>query len=842
MYCEIHGEGSKWGNPWLTNINNLLKGLGCPKCSGLYKRTEDELEDELKLIPRAKGVSIGARVTPFKSNNTRYRFICETHGDSSEWGTPSIPSASQIKKQGCVKCYKCEGTYNPSCEEIISILKNKFADQGLQVLDWVDPKKTGVNEAIYVSCEIHGHGKDWERPWTPSYNILKSCSGCLKCHNSYRPTQREYLSMAQAAIDKKSHPHRLIVTGFTEETQNIHARLDIQCPLHGAVLTKKKHHHYLKRVLSIGAHCIDCEKGRSQSFFEEFQTKQKNNYHLPKKKNIVEKKPTKSLKDKVNTLFKRETNISFIRFDHHKITNSSLCYLNCKEHGDMWEFKNPHIPSVKRLLSTGASCPKCNGVYKETNKELTELANNVLEPHGCFVKNLVGGEYRERLVNLQCKIHGESNSWGKPWLPSLSYVLSEAINTDKSFCQKCNGQYVGGKEEVVEKIKEIAATRGLSFKDIVIENSNISTSVLHLHCEEHGKTWLWEKPWLPTVNHFTRNEVSGCPRCRGFRLPVSKRLEIANEIWAKKPWSVTGIDSSTNDSKADSKANFFATCEEHGDGWTWSTPWLPTLDSIREGKGCPKCSGRYRLSKKKLLKEVSKACKKRALIFHGTVGQFKRTETYLDIECPQHGRGVDMTPIWTPTYINFLKRNISCPLCLRNTRTIKNYLEAISNGEKEISRTLYYVEFIDKKGRFFYKVGVAKADTGVCGRFHKSELAKDQVSISRYTQVTIDNGVALLLEATILAKFKKERDYSRIHTLNVCGGGTECFSSNIIDRIDLRKVLDEALANKTLISSFELNENRKSLLFEHIRKHRQSIPKHFNAMLKWTTKKTLSSL
>ncbi|MBA6383831.1 hypothetical protein H4J45_17635, partial [Colwellia sp. BRX10-6] len=44
------------------------------------------------------------------------------------------------------------------------------------------------------------------------------------------------------------------------------------------------------------------------------------------------------------------------------------------------------------------------------------------------------------------------------------------------------------------------------------------------------------------------------------------------------------------------KTTLKISCNVHGAGWEWGTPWLPTIATLKRLGGCPKCKGNYRFS------------------------------------------------------------------------------------------------------------------------------------------------------------------------------------------------------------------------------------------------------
>jgi hypothetical protein len=78
-------------------------------------------------------------------------------------------------------------------------------------------------------------------------------------------------------------------------------------------------------------------------------------------------------------------------------------------------------------------------------------------------------------------------------------------------------------------------------------------------------------------------------------------------------------------------------CDIHGDGWGWDTPWVPTFDNLRGGKGCPKCKGRYKTPKNILLTRAMESSGKSGLEFQGLLGSYVGVRTRCKVSCNIHG-------------------------------------------------------------------------------------------------------------------------------------------------------------------------------------------------------------
>ena len=152
--CKIDGY------IWETTPNNLLKGYGCPKCSGNIKnKTTEYFINELKEINNNIEV-----LGEYKGSNKKIRVRCKI--DGYEWETtPSV----LLNNHGCPKC---SGKEKSNTERFKQEMKEINND--IEILGEYVNRKTKIK----CRCKIDGH--EWEA--TP--NNLLNGSGCPKCNTS----------------------------------------------------------------------------------------------------------------------------------------------------------------------------------------------------------------------------------------------------------------------------------------------------------------------------------------------------------------------------------------------------------------------------------------------------------------------------------------------------------------------------------------------------------------------------------------------------------------------------------------------------------------------------------
>lgn len=159
--CKIHGNGDRFGNPWSTTLVNLRLGKGCPKCSGVYKRSLDEWASTVE----DKSYKFLGLAGEFKGKHSRILVECPVHGRADEYSSPWIPRFEDIERgNGCPKC----GTvYRFSKDEYIK----KINETDYKFVEFVGKWKV-IHTKVNVLCSVHGEGKLFGTPWLPTINNL----------------------------------------------------------------------------------------------------------------------------------------------------------------------------------------------------------------------------------------------------------------------------------------------------------------------------------------------------------------------------------------------------------------------------------------------------------------------------------------------------------------------------------------------------------------------------------------------------------------------------------------------------------------------------------------------
>ena len=86
--CKEHGD-------FIKEANSHLRGIGCPKCSGVYRMSSIEFINKCSIIHNNK---YDYSLVEYKSMHKKIKIICKEHGDFLQ--TP----INHINLHGCKKC------------------------------------------------------------------------------------------------------------------------------------------------------------------------------------------------------------------------------------------------------------------------------------------------------------------------------------------------------------------------------------------------------------------------------------------------------------------------------------------------------------------------------------------------------------------------------------------------------------------------------------------------------------------------------------------------------------------------------------------------------------------
>jgi excinuclease UvrABC ATPase subunit len=172
LRCKV--DGHKWKPSYDSFIN---KKTNCPKCSGVYKPTQEEAENVINELC-AKMNYILLEPFIYKNGKTKLHLTCTK--DKYDW----FPIYGNFIG-GNANCSKCNNIYKPTqeeAEERVSINCNERNCLLLENFKYIG----AMNTILHLKCNVCNYDK-----WKPTYNsfINKKNCGCPKCGGTLKPTQ-----------------------------------------------------------------------------------------------------------------------------------------------------------------------------------------------------------------------------------------------------------------------------------------------------------------------------------------------------------------------------------------------------------------------------------------------------------------------------------------------------------------------------------------------------------------------------------------------------------------------------------------------------------------------------
>ena len=210
ILCKIHGEFPQ-------TPSNHLKGQKCSKCSGVYKRTQDDFINEATIIHKGK---YDYSLVQYTRTKNRVIIICNKHGNFLQ-----MPK-EHLRGVGCKKC-ATEFVHNNQRHDNEIFIKNAKIIHG----DTYDYSKTSYIDSkkdIIIICKIH---KEYtQRPNNHLYG-----AGCSKCSGVYRQSKEEFIQKAKELYGD-------LYDYSNSEYTNIDTNLIILCKIHGNFIKTPYHH------------------------------------------------------------------------------------------------------------------------------------------------------------------------------------------------------------------------------------------------------------------------------------------------------------------------------------------------------------------------------------------------------------------------------------------------------------------------------------------------------------------------------------------------------------------------------------------------------------------------
>lgn len=331
------------------------------------------------------------RVVRINGEGKRGRCVmeCRHHGQSSEWGTPWLPSVATIKRGA--NCPKCTSRYRRTEAELAKHAKDILPSSLnlRRILTF-----NGSKSVCEIECVEHGLGTQWDNPWTPTVAALTQRNGCPKCGKSYRRSEAE-----ATALLKQSLPSHLKCHGPYHDYANVRSPYIVECSTHGLGIQWGT--PWAPSLNDILNH-VNCPKCAGLYKSSEHEALIKINKETP-------------------------SHITITGFVGAYKGISTECAIHCAFHGLSTEWGSPWTPTIIRLRDVNG-CPKCSLRYSWTEKELLGQVNRHTVP-GVRVRRILELKgVQQSVCQVECDIHGNASQWDPPWKPRIGNLIGKEIH------------------------------------------------------------------------------------------------------------------------------------------------------------------------------------------------------------------------------------------------------------------------------------------------------------------------------------------------------------------------------------------------------------------------------
>lgn len=215
------------------------------------------------------------------------------------------------------------------------------------------------------------------------------------------------------------------------------------------------------------------------------------------------------------------TRCQLIDFASTKVNTRTRCKIYCETHGNCWEFENPSIPSIAKVLHRDASCSKCNKSYLSTESELIKLTTDffVSSRQHLSTKGVVGAfQGKQSKVLIECTRHGLLADFKNPSTPTFETLEKRSFD-----CPKCTGLYHPTAKEAINELSQILPRVNLKFKAFK-DGYTGRSSRCELICRFHGDLSKHEGYSFPDLDALLNAKVT-CFLCARERHTLTHLLK-----------------------------------------------------------------------------------------------------------------------------------------------------------------------------------------------------------------------------------------------------------------------------------------------------------------------------
>jgi ribosomal protein S27AE len=207
LKCKIDGY------EWNISYKNFMRNVGCPKCGGSLKLTQEVAEGKILTKCKEKNYTL---LQPYIHENVDSKIYLKCDIDEYEWVSSYKNFINKDRN-----CHKCSGKLKLTQEETELKILTKCKEKNYTLLQPYIHEN--IDSRIYLKCDIDGY------EWNISYdNFINLKQGCPKCGGKLKLSS-EYTNMK--IYNKCKEKKYTLLYPYIHE--NVDSKIYLKCDIDG---------------------------------------------------------------------------------------------------------------------------------------------------------------------------------------------------------------------------------------------------------------------------------------------------------------------------------------------------------------------------------------------------------------------------------------------------------------------------------------------------------------------------------------------------------------------------------------------------------------------------------
>lgn len=597
------------GHIWTPIPSSLLRGSGCPVCSGNMKKTHAEFVEQMKIINGDVEV-----IGQYNNCEEKIKVKCKVCG--YEWfATPN----SLLQGHGCRKCHFVNLGEKRTIKHEDFIKRLKEINPNVTILE----NYTKANDPIHAKCLKCGY------EWISKPSVLLSGHGCRLCgikkqSDSTRKSQIEFENEL-----KDINPYIIVIGQY----ENNNTKLQVKCAKCGCVwenspgnllsgrgcprCTRYLHTSFPEQTVYYYIHSVfnDAVSGYKELFDNNMEL----DIYIPSIKTGIEydgrawhTSKDSYIREKNKYSICKKNNVKLIRI-------KELRKKDDVETADVLIYRNETMESALNELFDYLGVSTDINIERDA-QAISEQYKNI-DANEVFVERLK--TINPNIIPLSNYITASSSITCKCTICGYQWKTTPNRLLSGRGCLQCSGTMRKSTSQFTKELNEINPS-------IIVKGDYISaSSPIEVQCKKCNYIWN------PVANSLLAG--NGCPRC-------GKRLRISHEEFVEEMKRINSNIIIIGEYKA-KREPISVMCQKCG------RKWETTPDNLLRGHGCAKCAGFMRKTTEEFKTEIAR------LNNHFEVlGEYVNARTKILVECKNCGFQRFAIP-------DSLLKGLKCPVC-----------------------------------------------------------------------------------------------------------------------------------------------------------------------------------